>query len=160
MSDNKVHIRTYVPGDASYVSYMHMKYYGEYYSFKPVFEYYVIKGITEFLHNPSGSNLWMAEAEGRAVGSIAIVKTQEAAQLRWFLVDKEYQGIGIGRKLMNTALNFCKDQGYNRVFLWTGSILKVARYLYKDFGFSLTEENTNTDWADYTITEERWELNT
>jgi GNAT superfamily N-acetyltransferase len=136
-----------------------MKYYGEHYCFKPVFEYYVIKGITEFLHDPSGSNLWIAEVDGLIVGSIAIVKTQNAAQLRWFLVDKEYQGIGIGRNLMKTALRFCEEQKYNRVFLWTGNILKVARHLYKEFGFYLTEENSNNEWTDGTITEEQWELN-
>jgi len=152
-------IRTYGPGDASYISYLHMKYYREHYGFKPVFEYYVMKGITEFLQDPSGSNLWIAEINGHIVGSIAIVKKQNAAQLRWFLVDAEHQGVGIGNNLMNIAMRFCKDQGYYRVFLWTANILGAARHLYNKFGFSLMEENPNVEWTDNTIMEERWELN-
>ena len=152
-------IRTYGPGEASYVSYLHMKFYRENYGFKPIFEYYVMKGLSEFLQDPSGSNLWIAETEGLVVGSIAIVKTSEAAQLRWFLVDTEYQGRGIGRNLMTTAMRFCEEHKYQRVFLWTISTLEAARHLYKEFGFTLMEEKPNDDWTDSTIIEERWELN-
>lgn len=154
----QVLIRTHEPGDASYVGYLHMRFYGECYRFKPVFEYYVMKGLLEFLHHPGGSCLWVAEIDGCIIGSIAIVKTPDAAQLRWFLVDTEYQGNGIGRKLMETAMQFCKERGYKRVFLWTTSILEAARRLYKEFGFAPVEENPNNEWTDSTIMEERWEL--
>ena len=159
MSNAKILIRKYGPEDASYVSYLHMKYYREHYYFKPIFEYYVMKGLSDFLHNPKGSDLWIAEDNGLVVGSIAIVKTPEAAQLRWFLVDAKHQGKGIGRNLMNTAMYFCEEQKYGRVFLWTVSSLEVARHLYKEFGFALVEEKPNDEWTDDTIIEERWELN-
>ena len=160
MSSDKVLIRTYYPGEASYISYMHMKFYREYYRFKPVFEYYVMKGLSEFLLDSRGSNLWVADVGGLIVGSIAIVKMPDAAQLRWFLVDKEYQGRGIGKSLMSTAMRFCEEQGYSRVFLWTVSILEIARHLYEEFGFVPVEENPNDEWTDETIIEERWELDT
>ena len=92
-------IRTFGPGDASYVSYLHMKLYGgKRYRFKPIFEYYVMKGLTEFMHAPEGGELWIAEVNGVAAGAVAIVKTQSGdAQLRWFIVDEGLQGTGIGR---------------------------------------------------------------
>ena len=159
MADDQALIRTYGPGDASYVSYLHMKYYREHHCFKPIFEYYVMKGLSEFLNDPKGSDLWLAETNGLVVGSIAIVKTPHAAQLRWFLVDAEHQGKGLGRNLMNTAMYFCEEQKYGRVFLWTVNTLKVARRLYKEFGFVLAEEKPNDEWTDDTIIEERWEMN-
>ena len=159
MPNTQALIRTYNPGDAGYVSYLHMKLYQERYRFKPIFEYYVMKGLTEFLHDPSGSNLWIAEIDGLVAGSIAIVKTPDAAQLRWFLVNAEHQGKGIGRSLMNTAMQFCEERGYGRVFLWTISMLKAARRLYEEFGFVPVEENPNDEWTDGTLMEERWELN-
>ena len=158
MPNAKILIRSFGPGDASYVSYMHMKFYREHYCFKPVFEYYVMKGLSEFLYDPNGGDLWIAEAGGLAVGSIAIVKTPDAAQLRWFLVGAEHQGKGIGRCLLDTAMRFCVKNEYRRVFLWTISALKAARHLYEEFGFVLTEEKTNDEWTDSTIMEERWEF--
>ena len=159
MSNSQILIRTFDPGDASYVSYLHMKYYRKHHQFKPVFEYYVMKGLSEFLYDPKGSNLWIAESKGITVGSIAIVKTPDAAQLRWFFVDANHQGKGIGRNLMSTAMHFCEEQKYGRVFLWTVNILDVARHLYKEFGFVLVEENLHEEWTDDTIIEERWERN-
>ena len=158
MVGDHVLIRTREPGDAGYVCYMHMKYYGERYGFKPVFEYYVMKGLAEFLRDPGESRLWIAEIDNSIIGSIAIVKTPRGAQLRWFLVDAEHQGNGIGRKLMNTAMQFCKERGYKHMFLWTTNILDAARHLYKEFGFKPVEENTNNEWTDGTIIEERWEF--
>ena len=160
MPDDQVLIRTHGPGDASYVSYLHMKFYREHYRFKPIFEYYVMKGLTEFLSDPSGGGLWVAEIGGLVAGSIAIVKTPDAAQLRWFLVDAEHQKKGIGRSLMSTAMRFCQEWGYNHVFLWTANMLKAARRLYEETGFALVEEKPNDEWTDGMIMEERWELNT
>ena len=155
-----VNIRLAKPGEASYISYLHMKVYQELYQFRPIFEYYLLKGLSEFLHNSAGSELWVTEAEGKIVGSIAVVKSDEkgTAQLRWFVLDSQYQGLGIGRKLMQTALQFCKGAGYKRVFLWTVDILKAARHIYSSNGFQLTGEKANDEWADKTIIEERWEL--
>jgi len=135
-----------------------MKYYREHCHFKPIFEYYVMKGLLDFLCDPKGCNLWIAEVNGIVVGSIAIVRTLDAAQLRWFLVDAEHQGKGIGRSLMKTAMCFCEEQKYRRVFLWTVSTLKVALHIYKKFGFALVEEKPNDEWTDNTLIEERWEL--
>jgi GNAT superfamily N-acetyltransferase len=137
-----------------------MKLYGgERYRFKPIFEYYVMKGLTEFMRAPEGGELWIAEVNGVTAGAVAIVKARSGdAQLRWFIVDEELQGTGIGRELLNTALRFCREQGYKRVFLWTVSLLETARRLYKTSGFTLVEEKTNDEWTDEVITEERWDL--
>ncbi len=125
-----------------------------------MFEYYVVKGLAEFMINTEGGGLWVAEVNGEVVGSIAITKSNDTlAQLRWFVLDERYQGMGIGKRLMETAINFCKEQNYKSVFLWTVSILETARYLYQKYHFTLTEEKINDDqWAGRTIVEERWDL--
>ena len=45
------------------------------------------------------------------------------------------------------------------VFLWTVSILETARYLYKKYNFTLTEEKSNDEWTGTELVEERWDLN-
>jgi len=152
-------IRRSRPGDASYVSHLHMTLYQKDYGFRGIFEYYVMKGMAEFLNDRAGGELWVAVIDDRIVGSIAIVRVDDAtAQLRWFIVSHDHQGAGIGKRLMNEAMAFCGGQGYERVYLWTIDILEAARKLYGQHGFRPAEEKINTEWTGAPIREERWEL--
>jgi DNA-binding MarR family transcriptional regulator/N-acetylglutamate synthase-like GNAT family acetyltransferase len=156
---SKVTIRSFRAGDVGYVAHLHGILYDKTYKFGPMFEYYVMKGLAEFMINSDGGELWIAEVNRKIVGSIAITKSNDTvAQLRWFVLDENYQGLGIGKKLMETAINFCHNQGYQHVFLWTVSILETARYLYKKYNFTLTEEKSNDEWTGTKLIEERWDL--
>jgi len=157
--DAGIQIRRFRPGDAGYVAYMHGRYYYEYHGFYDKSEYYFIKHIADFVHEPEGGSLWIAEAGGQTAGSIAIVRVDcDTAQLRWFLVDTDYQNMGIGSRLMQTALDFCRENGYTNVFLWTFKGLDAARRLYEKAGFILTEEKPNNEWSSVEIIEQKMEL--
>ncbi|WP_408009809.1 GNAT family N-acetyltransferase [Pseudalkalibacillus sp. A8] len=152
-------IRPFKPGDIGYVAYLHGRFYEKTYDFGKMFECYVMKGLTEFRLQNEGGELWIAEVEGEIVGSIAITKYSDTvAQLRWFMLDRNYHGMGIGKKLMETAIDFCRNQNYDYVFLWTVSVLDAARSLYQKFGFKFTEETQNDEWTKTPIVEERWDL--
>ncbi|MET1030869.1 bifunctional helix-turn-helix transcriptional regulator/GNAT family N-acetyltransferase [Domibacillus tundrae] len=158
-SQSEVFIRPFQSGDAGYIAYLHGRLYDKTYNFGQMFEYYVMKGLTEFMNNTEGGELWVAEVNGKIAGSIAITKSSDKiVQLRWFILDNHYQGRGIGKKLMETALHFCKEQNYQHVFLWTVSTLKTARYLYQKYHFKLTEEKPNEEWTGTKLIEERWDL--
>nr|WP_223236939.1 MULTISPECIES: GNAT family N-acetyltransferase [unclassified Citrobacter] len=45
-------------------------------------------------------------------------KTNEA-HLRWFILDDGCRGSGLGRKLIQEAMNFCEEQKFSAVQLWT-----------------------------------------
>ena len=153
-----VTIRTYRPGDPSLVCYFYYKLYEEQYQFNGSVEKYFIKGMGELFDDPEGSQLWVAERDGKIMGSIAIVKRGgHEAQLRWFGVSPELQGLGVGNRLLEAAMEFCREKGYTDVSLWTIDILKPARHLYGKHGFALTETKPNHEWADYALTEEKWE---
>jgi GNAT superfamily N-acetyltransferase len=154
-----IRIRESEPGDAGYVAYMHGRYYCKHHGFLAASEYYFIKHIADFVRDPDGGMLWIAETDGITVGSAAIVRVDSnAAQFRWFLVDENYQGIGIGSRLINTALDFCRENNYKHVFLWTFKGLDSARHLYEKVGFVLTEEKANNEWSGNTIIEQKMEL--
>lgn len=151
-------IRTYRPGDASLVCYFYYKLYEQQYQFNGSVEKYFIKGMAELFDCPQESQMWVAEKEGKIVGSIAVVKRAgHAAQLRWFGVSMDIQGMGIGNKLLETAMDFCRERGYTDVILWTIDILKPARHLYGKHGFSMTETKPNHEWVSYELIEEKWE---
>ena len=115
---NSIIIRPYKAGEASYVSFMQMKFYEQTYDFKPIFEHYLLTAMAEFIDSPKGSQLWVALDKDEIVGSIAIIRTDKhIAQLRWFLTNANYHGKGVGRKLMDIAVQFCSEQEYSHVFL-------------------------------------------
>jgi len=148
------------PGDIGYLIYLHGMLYAKEYGYDQTFEVYVAHGLVEFIHafNPYRDRIWLAEVNGRIVGSIAVVRTSKVVtQLRWFLVHPEYRGHGLGKSLMQEALKFCKERKYNSVFLWTTSELNAASHLYLQAGFKKTEVKSHNVWGKF-ISEERYDL--
>jgi N-acetylglutamate synthase-like GNAT family acetyltransferase len=148
------------PGDIGYLTYLHGTLYAKEYRYDQTFEAYVAHGLVEFVKsfNPYRDRIWLAEAEGRIVGSVAIVRsTKLDAQLRWYLVHPDYRGRGLGKILLLEALNFCKDRKYNSVFLWTTSELTSAAHLYTEAGFKKKEVKSHNVWGKF-ISEEKFEL--
>lgn len=117
------------------------------------------EGLAEFVRGfrPDADRIWLVDAGPRIIGSVAIVgHPRRSAQLRWFLVHPDYRGLGLGSRLLRSALRFCRDRGYRSVFLWTTRELSDAGRLYVRFGFRKTEEKTHQIWGKR-VTEERYE---
>ena len=147
-------------GDIGYLTYLHGILYAKEYGYDQTFEAYVAGGLAEFVQsfNPSKDRIWLAETNGRIIGSVAIVGHSKVdAQLRWFLVHPDYRRRGIGKELLKNALQFCKARRYKTIFLWTASELEGAGHLYTSFGFRRTEEKTHEIWGKR-VTEERYDL--
>jgi GNAT superfamily N-acetyltransferase len=97
--------------------------------------------------------------DGNIEGAIIIDGTSEnmnIAHLRWFITSDKLRGKGAGNYLMEKAVTFCKDAGYEKVYLWTFYGLLPARHLYEKFGFKLVEEHSGEQWGS-TVTEQRFE---
>ncbi|WP_456367916.1 GNAT family N-acetyltransferase [Thermococcus sp.] len=65
---------------------------------------------------------WYSKYEGKVVGAI-----------HEFVVDKAYQGHGIGHKLMDKCLEYLRDTG--RIELWVGEKNYGAIRFYEKYGF-------------------------
>jgi N-acetylglutamate synthase-like GNAT family acetyltransferase len=147
------------PGDIGYLIYLHGILYAQEHGFDYTFEPYVAGPMAEFVKSRTDrERLWIVEEDGQIVGSVAIVKfSEKKAQLRWLLLHPDVRGHGIGRTLIERAVQFCRDCGYSSLFLWTVSALTAAAKLYKSAGFRLTEEKTRNLWGT-TVTEQRYDL--
>jgi len=94
----------------------------------------------------------------KIVGCVAIVDAGgNEAQLRWLLLTKETRGKGLGRRLMREAVGFCREVGYDNVFLWTIDALHAAGSLYLKNGFKVTEEKRHVMWG-VKVNEQRYNL--
>jgi DNA-binding MarR family transcriptional regulator/GNAT superfamily N-acetyltransferase len=153
-------LRSHKPGDIGYITYRHGVIYADEYQLDETFEAYVAKFMAKFVENydPTKERMWIVEKGNKIVGSIAIVNIDgKDAQLRWLLVEPGARNKGIGAKLMDEALSFCRHQGYQKVILGTFSDLKKARKLYSKNGFQLIESKKHRIWGQELI-EEQWEL--
>ena len=98
--------------------------------------------------------------DGNIEGSLSIDGSSEntnVAHLRWFVMSDRLRGKGAGNYLMQQAMEFCKHNAYDGVYLWTFQGLGSARHLYEKYGFTLTEETTGEQWGSV-VTEQRFDV--
>ena len=148
-------------GDLGRVIALHGVLYAAEYGFDHTFEAYVAYTIGEFGRaiRPDRDRLWLAERGDQLVGVIGIVGREGgAAQLRWFLTHPDARRRGLGRFLIDRALDFCRGAGYGSVFLWTVSPLADAARLYVAAGFRKTEEKESGPQWGVTLAEQRYDL--
>ncbi|MCI0608605.1 MAG: GNAT family N-acetyltransferase [Anaerolineae bacterium] len=160
ISLDDISIRTKLkPGDIGYVIYLHGALYGKEYGYGIQFETYVAKGLCEFYekYDPKRSRVWVCEHNNKIIGFLLLMDRGESAQLRYFLIEPEYRGIGLGSKLMNLYMDFLRECGYQRSYLWTTHDLTTAANLYKRFGFQLTAEKESTSFGK-SLKEQRYDL--
>ena len=88
-----------------------------------------------------GGQIFFAIKEGKAIGTVAMVLTKERIfELSKMAVDSSYQGLGIGRMLINECIDFAKCKSADEIFLITNDILLPALELYNSAGFELDED--------------------
>ena len=78
----------------------------------------------------------VAEENGQIIGSVGIYKLDEqTCELRKMYLYPKYQGQGIGKALMDHALEGARELGYKVITLQTNSVLVKALPLYEKYGF-------------------------
>ena len=154
-------IRTVLqPGDIGYVIYMHGSLYGQEYNFGLSFEAYVAKGLYEFYahYDETLDRVWVAEHGGKIVGFLSLMHREPGeAQLRYFILDPAYRGIGLGKKLSRLFMDHLRSAGYDRAFLWTTDELYTAAHIYRKMGFRLSTEAASESFGK-PLKEQRYDL--
>ncbi|MES2071132.1 MAG: GNAT family N-acetyltransferase [Pseudomonadota bacterium] len=151
--------RGYLPGAIGRISEMHALYYARTVGFGQYFESKVAGGLAEFagrLEQPR-NGLWLALRGGKMVGSIAIDGQDlgaDVAHLRWFIVEDQVRGSGLGQRLLSAAMRFCDEQEFAATRLWTFSGLDAARRLYETEGFQLAQQYSDSQWGKEMVEQE------
>ncbi|MEV0968732.1 bifunctional helix-turn-helix transcriptional regulator/GNAT family N-acetyltransferase [Microtetraspora glauca] len=153
-------IRPPRPGDLGWVVHRHGVLYSEEYGWGAAFEAMVARIVADYAagHDPAREAGWIAEVDGRPVGSVFCVRKDDTtAQLRLLLVEPSTRGMGIGRRLVEECLRFARRAGYRRIMLWTRDALIGARRIYRNAGFELVEEHPGED-SGQAVVEEVWAM--
>lgn len=156
-----LHLRhQFQPGDLGELIRIHGVQNAVDYGFGPAHEAYCARIAADFILNPhpDRSRLWLVCQADVAVGSVFIVEQPNAAaQLRLLFVHARLRGLGLGRWLVQSAVEYARLAGFRSVFLWTVRGLDRATSIYQDAGFARTEEKPGAGWGGDSV-EVRYEL--
>ena len=148
----------YQPGLLGWMIQTQTAYYANLVQFGLPFECKVATEIAAFAprHAADGNLLLSARTPDGFVGSIVIDGgTDPAARLRWFVVEPQQHGRGIGRALLARAMDFARTR-HDYVWLTTIVELHAARHLYEAHGFTLAAEHMDATWG-RVMHEQTWE---
>ncbi|RDZ28888.1 bifunctional helix-turn-helix transcriptional regulator/GNAT family N-acetyltransferase [Lysobacter silvisoli] len=154
-------VREYGIGDLGWAIERHGRLYAEEYGWNGEFEALVAKLFADFAtdHDRERERCWIAELDGERVGCVFVIRNRDhtdTAQLRCLLVDPRGRGLGVGRRLVETCLDFARAAGYRRMRLWTNDILVAARRIYEGCGFGLVEQYPHHSFG-HDLTAQVWE---
>jgi GNAT superfamily N-acetyltransferase len=90
------------------------------------------------LDDPSGAydSFWVAVVDGEVVGSVALRELGAAErELKRMYLRPDQRGRGLGRRLLERALEQAHADGVARIRLDTSERMEAARSLYEAYGF-------------------------
>jgi len=128
-------------------------------SFFPELEIGLNNLLTQLVENPKKLNreeietiiqsnstfLFVAKDGEKVVGTVTIVVYQmpefKKAMMEDLIVDAKYRGKGIGKLLMNAAIEQAKSEKVEFIFLTSRESREAANVLYQKLGFEKRETN-------------------
>jgi len=106
----------------------------KYFELEPIDEQ-VLSKPEESIIKPGGEIL-LAKYRGQIVGTVALIAQPNGQyELSKMAVDEEFQGLGIGKRLAQAAIECFKKRPMQTLYLESNRKLKPAISLYRKLGF-------------------------
>ena len=161
-SPDEVHLRSLKVGDLGWIAHRQAILYEQEYGWDRTYEGLVAKILGEFAmqFDPAQEDVWVADLHGAVVGSVFLMRSNDAqvAKLRLLYVDLAARGLGIGSRLVQKCIARARELGYGKLTLWTNDILVSARKIYQAAGFTLLEESQHHSFGK-DLVGQTWVLN-
>ncbi|MFI5215708.1 MAG: GNAT family N-acetyltransferase [Candidatus Limnocylindria bacterium] len=97
-----------------------------------------LQDIPAFYQNGRGG-FWIAVSEGRVVGTIALLDIgNRHGALRKMFVHRDFRGAqpGTAKRLLDTLLDWARDEKFREIFLGTTAKFLAAHRFYQKNGFA------------------------
>ncbi len=153
-------LRAPLPGDFGWIIKRHAEIYAREYRWTEPFEGLCAQIVADFANKSASKRerCWIAEMNGENVGCVFLAEdSAKVARIRLLLVDPKARGLGLGARLTDECIRFARDAGYQKITLWTHSVLTAARHIYQKAGFKLTRSERRKSWG-RSVVSEHWDL--
>jgi GNAT superfamily N-acetyltransferase len=88
-----------------------------------------------------GGAFYVVRSRGTVVGSVGVnLVAADAAEVHRLYLDAELRGRGLGRRLVERVLDWCRERGIGHLVLWSDTRFDLAHRLYERMGFARTGE--------------------
>ena len=145
-STRQVTIHTYDPAYARDFALLNYEWLEKYFEIEP--------HDTEMLEAPQeyiidrGGQIFCAKVEDKIVGTVALIKeSPDTFELAKMGVTSGYQGLKIGQRLMETAIDYAKTHHIQHLFLESNTRLAPALNLYIKNGFRVVTPSDCSPYA-------------
>ena len=98
-------------------------------------------GDLEIIEHPyeavlnNGGMIWFALLDNTPIGTVTMIKSNDSYEVAKLAVTEKYKKLGIGERLMKVAIEFARENGTKKIYLFTNHNLIPAINLYKKCGF-------------------------
>ena len=83
-----------------------------------------------------GGFIFFARYRGQIVGCFSLIRINNTTyELGKMAVEPKFQGMKIGHRLLQFALDLAKEKGWKKLVLYSSTKLPTALHLYKKYGF-------------------------
>ena len=148
------------PGDFGWIVKRHAELYAQEYGWIEPFEGVCAQIVADFANtfDAKRERCWIAEMDGENVGCVFLVADSDTtARIRLLLVDPKARGLKLGTRLVDECVRFARSASYEKITLWTHSVLTAARHIYQKAGFKLTSSEKRVSFSKPVVSE-YWDL--
>ncbi len=138
------------PGDLGWILHQHGVRYAAEQSYDFSFEKEIAESIVVFIeqYKRGVSRIWVAESAAGIIGTIALhAQGTDEAEIRWIMVLPEYQGQGIGSRLLAEAIDFGRRRQVKLIHCCNVAVNSPGIPLYERFGFTFVSEAPVLKWG-------------
>ncbi len=134
MESAVLEIVAYQPEHQPWFEQLNRTWIDQYFWMEPI-DFEVLQHPKQHILDPGGS-IFMALIEHDVVGTVAIKKAGPGVyELTKMAVDEKFRGKKIGRALAESAIDWAKKSGGEKMILYSSTKLPTAILLYRKLGF-------------------------
>ena len=106
-------------------------------------QYFIVETYDEYQLSNAGKEIiekggyiFLAKDDGGIIGTVALMKENDRSfEITKMSVTKDRQGKGISKLLMNACIKIAEEKKWDRLYLYSNTLLVPAIQLYRRYGF-------------------------
>lgn len=130
----EIKFREFTAKDSEQFKALNIEWLKKYFEVEPIDERVLSNPRSEILD--SGGFIFMAEIKDEVIGTFAFIKKgNQIFEFSKMAIDPKFRNKGYGNVMIQFAISFAKKYRWNKIILYSNTILKNSIHLYFKYGF-------------------------